>query len=92
MFDDDDVLGGMGLDSPRRKSPMSSTAPARGHSAPAASDDAPRPGGARSIMDDLLGTTDVSKMMERPSTGDNAFSLDKKAATLPRAKGEGSQE
>ena len=66
-FDDDDILGGMGLDSPRRK-PKSAV------------DEVHRTGGAKSIMGDLLGSKgSVKQHLERPHTGEKReFVLDKR--------------
>lgn len=60
-FDDDDVLGGMGLDSPRGGATKKRVA---------VDADAPREGGAKSILDDLLGKDSVSRHLERPGTGE----------------------
>ena len=77
MFDDDDVLGGMGLDSPGRGA-MTST--------PKEADDtAPRKGGARSIMSDLLGTDGAAKHREPPAAKSEPkeFVLDKRYVKSP---------
>ena len=77
MFDDDDddVLSGMGLSSPRHKSPTRA-------SKAKTNDDDHRPGGAKSIMDELLGGNTVNKHLEQPGTGGKIENLfEKKLAS-----------
>ena len=70
MFDDDDddVLGGMGLSSPRHKSPTIGSKGKNG-------DDDHRPGGAKSILDELLGGSTASKHLEKPGSGERRENL-----------------
>ena len=80
-FDDDDVLGGMGLDSPREtKSAEGRGSGSAGRGRGQGEDEAPRSGGAKSILDDLLGGSSVKTQLEKPGTGSERreFVLDKK--------------
>ena len=73
MFDDEDVLGGLGFDD----SPRGKPAPRRGST----TTDEDR-GKGRSIMDDLLGAGSTAKHMEPPGSGgagrSREFVLDKR--------------
>jgi hypothetical protein len=68
-FDDDDVLGGMGLDSPR-ETPVK---PKVQKSKP--DDSSGRSGGAKSILNDLLG---APSKLERSVSDKREFVLDNK--------------
>ncbi|CAH1794251.1 unnamed protein product [Owenia fusiformis] len=75
LFDDDDVLGGMGFDSPRQQRArveISEERPAR----------------AKSALDTLLGKSsdDANESLSQPSTEKKRFVLDKKYAKMTQEK------
>ena len=70
MFDDDDVLGGLGFDDSPPVKPSSKAKTA-----------VDGPGKGLAIMDDLLGGSGVTKHLERPGSGSDRpreFVLDKR--------------
>lgn len=60
--DDDDLMDSLGLSSPRTEKPAAPK--------PASKGDEPRVGGAKSILDELLGKDTTARHLERPGTGE----------------------
>ena len=69
VFDDDDVLGGMGLDDSPRAKPK----------AAAKKEEDPEVEGSKNFLSSLMGKSPANKHLERPASGDKReFVLDTK--------------
>ena len=65
---DDDLMDSLGLGSPRREKPKVEDVKVGVKSVPKGEE--PRAGGAKSILDELLGKDTTSRHLERPGTGE----------------------